>query len=452
MTSVVAYLRISKDREGRQVGIERQEQDCRRLAERLGFTLAQVFADNDIGASTLSRKKRPAYEEMMKMAEAGQISTILAYSNSRLTRRPLELERLISAHDRTGVQFHTVVSGHDDLSMADGRMIARIKASVDAAESERLAERIRRAQQHMRETGKWHGGWRPYGFTSDGVSPDLVEGAVIADVSEDLLSGRSMLGIVRDLNERGLLTSTGKPWSVRTLRRVLTRAHPAVDTLTFQAVCELLDNPDRRTTPGPARRWLLTSLIHCGICQGRMGGSATSKGAGLGTYPAYRCKTGKHVVVNAVTLDAYITELVVERLSRPDLAELLVQPSGRMEAARLSSELTSLRGRKDAMADDLDMDERTLARRTRALQERIDEIEEQLAATVRPSPLAPFAKGDPREVWDRLHLDLQRNVVAYLMSVTVVRGGRGVIPRSRRWRPDLPSFDPERIQVVWREH
>jgi site-specific DNA recombinase len=40
------------------------------------------------------------------------------------------VERLITAHDRTGVEFRTVVSGRDDLSTADGRMVARTKASV----------------------------------------------------------------------------------------------------------------------------------------------------------------------------------------------------------------------------------------------------------------------------------------------------------------------------------
>jgi DNA invertase Pin-like site-specific DNA recombinase len=450
MKSMVAYVRISKDSEGRQVGIERQQQDCQRLAKSLGVTIAQIFADNDTSASTLSKKKRPAFEEMMTMAESGQVTAILAYSNSRLTRRPLELERLIAAHDRTGVQFHTVVSGHDDLSLADGRMIARIKASVDAAESERMGERIRRAQQQMREQGRWHGGWRPFGFQTDGVTPDEVEGAVIAEACEALLSGRSMLGIARDLNEQGLGTSTGKKWSTRTLARVLLRPHPAVDDSTSQAVREILENPDRRTTPGPARKWLLTSLIHCGLCNGPMGGSATSKGAGLGTYPAYRCKTGKHVVVNALTLDEYISEVVITRLEQPDVAELLVQPTRRVEATRLSVEARTLRRRKDLLADNLDMDERTLALRSRALQDRIEAIEEQLAAAARPSPLAPFTSGEPREIWGSLNLELQRNVIAFLMSVTVVRGARGVIPRNQRWRPDLPSFDPRRIVIDWK--
>ncbi len=55
------YVRISDDREGQGLGVTRQEQDCRALAERLEWTLhphRPVYSDNDIGASTKSRKAR----------------------------------------------------------------------------------------------------------------------------------------------------------------------------------------------------------------------------------------------------------------------------------------------------------------------------------------------------------------------------------------------------------
>jgi hypothetical protein len=49
--------------------------------------------------------------------------------------------------------------------------------------------------------------------------------------------------------------------------------------------------------------------------------------------------------------------------------------------------------RLDALADNLELDERTLQRRSRALRERIDTIEQPIAAAVRSSPLTPFANG-----------------------------------------------------------
>ncbi len=50
-SSVGIYCRISLDRDQEQLGVQRQEKDCRELAERLGWTVAKVYTDNSISAS-----------------------------------------------------------------------------------------------------------------------------------------------------------------------------------------------------------------------------------------------------------------------------------------------------------------------------------------------------------------------------------------------------------------
>src|SRR5680860_1583635 len=110
--AAAVYRRISRDPDGLREGVTRQDEDTRVLAARLGLTVAEshVFEDNDIGASTLSRKSRPRYADMLEAARAGEFGAILAYSNSRLTRRPRELEDLLDIHDKHGVEIHTAVS------------------------------------------------------------------------------------------------------------------------------------------------------------------------------------------------------------------------------------------------------------------------------------------------------------------------------------------------------
>jgi DNA invertase Pin-like site-specific DNA recombinase len=59
-STAVIYTRISKDRTGAGLGVERRTEDCRELADRLGLTVADVLTDNDMSA--YKRKKRPGYE------------------------------------------------------------------------------------------------------------------------------------------------------------------------------------------------------------------------------------------------------------------------------------------------------------------------------------------------------------------------------------------------------
>src|SRR5213078_4676766 len=95
MGHAAIYCRISADREGRELGVERQEADCRALAERLGLHVVDVYIDNDLSASTRSRKDRPRYRQMLADARAGKVTTVIAYTSGRLTRRPREHEDLI---------------------------------------------------------------------------------------------------------------------------------------------------------------------------------------------------------------------------------------------------------------------------------------------------------------------------------------------------------------------
>ena len=105
VTSAAIYVRISEDREGRELGVERQEQDCRDLADRNGWPAVDIYPDDDISASTRSRKRRPQYELLLADARAGRFDVVVAYTSGRLTRRPRELEDLIDLAERHGTRL-----------------------------------------------------------------------------------------------------------------------------------------------------------------------------------------------------------------------------------------------------------------------------------------------------------------------------------------------------------
>jgi site-specific DNA recombinase len=473
MTAVVIYCRISRDRDGTGLGVERQEADCRALADRLGLTVGadSLYVDNDISA--YSGKRRPAYEKMMDLAEAGKIGVILAYSTSRLTRQHREFLRLIDAYKQHGVRIHTVSSGQDDLSTADGRHIAWILATNNVAESERISERTRRAKQQARELGRPHGGPRPYGWgpvvgtgtkrnriTGEMEAVDVrdysqvipEEAEIIAECAQAVISGQSLTGLVRNLNARGVPTPTGGQWATRGLRRTLLRPHPATANV-FEALKLFLNDKDRITTPGPARRWMLTGLATCGVCGSPMRGSGSSKGAGLGTYPAYKCTSGKHIVINAVTLDEFITvktlAYITEKLTRRESGE---EKPATVDTGPLRAEADELMAQLADAANDLGLDVDILKRGKGRQAERLRMIELQLATANMPDPLDEFAglnAWQKLDLWDSIDLDRRRVVIRSLMTIQVGKGAKGVIPRDRRWRPELPSFDPQRVKIRW---
>src|SRR5438477_4773623 len=128
--AVAIYARISSDQDGTGLGVERQIEDCRRVAKQLGWTVAQVYRDNDMSA--YGRKPRPAYEQMLADIRDGLRDGVLIYHVDRLTRRPKELEEFVEVIDAAKVRHVRFVVGDRDLTTGDGLMAVRILGPVAA--------------------------------------------------------------------------------------------------------------------------------------------------------------------------------------------------------------------------------------------------------------------------------------------------------------------------------
>ncbi|AVT37397.1 recombinase family protein [Plantactinospora sp. BB1] len=467
MRRAAKYRRISDDREGQALGVERQDEDLDALGQRRGLTFVADYVDNDISASTRSKKRRPDFEQMMRDARAGRFDVIAAYTTGRLTRRPREFEDLIELAERHGVEFEYVRSPSFDLRTAQGRRIARTLAAQDAGEAEETAERVARQKLQAAAAGQWKGGRRPYGYEADGTTVREAEAEVIREASSAILAGASLRGLAAQLNAQGATTSTGRLWTPTELRKVLLRPRNAglmehqgeivgpaawpsvVDEEQWRAVVGLLTDPGRRTWVTAARRWLLSGLALCGVCGGPI--RATRQN---GT-PSYTCKPRKCVARTAAEVETFVTDVVIERLSRPDVAELLATPAPD-RTADLRQELLAIRTRRRSLAGllaDGILTEAEVRREAPTLDKRISEIEATLSSSGRDGALSAVvmavsaAGADPATVWAGLDLDRRRAVLDALMTVRIHRTRRG---RPKGWRPGRSYFDPSTVGIEWK--
>lgn len=456
------YARISADREGLETGVERQEQDCRRLADRLGLDVVRVYVENDVSASTRSRKPRPKYEDMLTRARAGEFDAILAYSNSRLTRRPREVEDLLELVERYGVRVVTVVSGEDNLATADGRMTARIKGNVDTAEAERTAERVARAKLQAVEEGRYRGGRRPFGYEADGVTVRPAEAAVVLSACRGLLAGRSLAGMAREAAADGVTTTGGVPMDAVSLRRIIRRPRNAglmehrgeivgsaiwpaiVPEDVWRAAVGVLDDPVRRTTTTPQRRWLGSGLYRCAVCGVGVRGTAAGSGR-----RAYRCVNGAHVSRDLDTTDALVRATIAGRLGREDVRDLLdVGDPGDREGEALRARAEAARARLARFEGDYAaglIDGRQLADATARARAELEQVTADLAERARHSVLGgPLASPDPAQAFLSAPLDVQRAVLDALAVVTIEPAPKG---RPAGWRPG-EGYAEARVRVA----
>lgn len=484
-TRAAIYARISRDAEEEGLGVARQVHDCETRAKREGLTVVGTYVDNDISASTASRKPRPEYDRMMADARAGHFDVVLAYSNSRLTRRPREVEDVIDHHDQYGTRFLTIVSGDDDLSTADGRMVARLKGNIDTAEAERTSERLRRKHRQLAESGA-HIGPRPFGwdFNDDrSLRINPAEAAVLRECVARVLAGEGIWKITKDLNARGITTSTGKPWATQVMRRMLLRwrncglrSHqpldkngrrsgpvtlspgqwePIVDRETHERVVALLTDPARRSNNrGTEAKYLLTSVARCGECDGYVVGTNeftyVLKSGRTRHYPhAYKCPHAgcMKVTRNMADVDQHVRNFVVALLARDGVRLLGGDP---VAAEQARERIAALKAQMDLAADrfaDGEWTDEQVSRINARVRPQLEAEQARLRAAQPDTSLADWADTDAEQLaakWDAAGVETKKALIRLLgLRITIKRVGAG--NASNGYDPESVSITPERV-------
>jgi site-specific DNA recombinase len=348
-----------------------------------------------------------------------------------------------------------------------------------AYESDIKSERIKLQRIQQAAAGKFHGGMRPYGFEPDGVTVRPAEAAEIVRMYEQTVAGISLRQIVRDLNQRGIPTATGKgTWTSQSVRDIIMRGRNAgwsvhrgevvgkaewpalVSEDVWHAANAIVTDPSRRTSPkgGPSVRWLGSGLYLCEVCgQAELRCSQHSRSKA----PTYRCRSRdrdgtEHVNRDATKLDALVEETLVARLERPDAAALFTpRTESGVDLVALRLEQAALRQRLDSLAEMFaagEIDGRQLATATGTLNAKIAEMDAVLAAAGRRSPLAPLeGVTDIRRAWfgtkpdrsDGLSLGHRREILDMLLTVTVLKA-----PKGRR--SSGAYFSPEFVRLEWK--
>lgn len=452
MRRAALYVRISSDPNGQRLGVTRQLADCRTKAACLGWSVSGVYEDNDVSAST--GKVRPAYQRMLRDLEDGRVDAVVVWDLDRLTRRPIEVEEFIDLADRRKVALASV-GGDIDLATDNGRMYARIKGAVARAEVERKSARQKSANKQRAEAGTPHMGRRPFGYEADGATIRDDEAAEVRKAAETMLSGGSIRGIVADLNARGVATTAGGTWHPTEVRRLLAnpryaghRTHqreivgrgawePILDEDTWHALRAVLADPARHKA-GPPRRYLLSGLARCAVCDGRVFG-VTEKGKGA----VYRCESRLHVQRRADDVENLIVTVVLRTLAEPDVADLLADPRSSDEARELREEEQRLRTRLDGLAEAFaagDIDRAQLKAGTGRLRARLEQVTNALADLARTPVLTDLlTSNNVEDTWASMDIDRQRAVIDALITVKLHPPGRGA-----------RTFDPRTVDIAWK--
>jgi site-specific DNA recombinase len=458
------YARISLDRAGEGLGVERQEQRCRKLAKAKGWPVHEVYIDNSISAT--NGKPRPNYQRMLADIERGVIDAVLVVDQDRLVRRPIELEEFMDLADRQRVALANV-SGDTDLSSTDGRLKARIVGAVARQESEKKGERVSREAEQAARRGVPRGPRRPFGYEADKTTVREQEADLVREAARRFMAGESASTIARSWNDRGFETARRREdgWTAPSVYSILRNPRIAgLRTYKGEIVAdgqwpailprdewEALQGRIRRTAKaGGVATSLLAGIVKCGRCSNPMWSTWRTNRRGEKVH-RYACFNrpgtpgcGRLAVVGQ-PVDELVAETVIAALAGPKLAQARRRARGRGRATdrdagkalvAAESKLEEFAvdrargriGRREWLAarDDL---EREIAEHRRALD-------------VHTGPLAglPGTQKALREAWDAGTVEWRRAVLGAVVDEVIVKPSQA----------PARTFDPARIKINWK--
>ncbi|MGH3935212.1 MAG: recombinase family protein [Pseudonocardiaceae bacterium] len=460
-TTAALYGRVSRvntdqqDRAHRERSVDQQLAANEKACVQYGWQVTHRYADPGRSASRFATRARENWQKVLAAVKAREFDVLVVWETSRASRDPEEWIPLLAECRRSGIKIYvTVEDDLYDLSRPKHWKQLATDGIANAFSSEETSLRVKRDADASAEAGRPSG---PvlfgYERVYDPKTRALIEqrphpetAPVVVDIITSVYNGESLKSIARRLNEAGTPSPRGSKWLLPTVRRTALnqgyiglRGHnghttqgiwpPLVDATVFYGARRILMDP-KRTTRRPGRaKWLASCIATCALCGGVM--AVIYRGA---NRTVYMCRDHGHCWIEREELDAYLTLLVIERLSRPDAHPHLPDGADESAVVALRAEEAALRADLDGYADDAAdgrIDRAFAAKVVAKLNARISDVQHRIEQAITPPALTGLLPGAPDEDvdtrWDRAPTSAKREVLRLLFASIVVAKGPGEV-------------------------
>ena len=307
MKKAIAYYRYSSHRQGEQ-SIEGQAAEAQRWAKTNNYTIVKEYADR---AMTGTNDDREQFQLMYKEMERLKPDVLILWKIDRMGRNKEEIAFNKYRCKKNGVKIVYVAESIPD--SPEGVILESVLEGMAEYYSLQLSQNIRRGQKASADKCKFIGGARPLGYRIDAdkrYTIDAKEAATVRQIFDRYLHGESQAEIVCALNEQGLRTQKGRPFTKSSCRSILkneryTGLYIYKDMRVEGGIPAIIGKEDyakaqiimKKNKAAPAHRadkadYILTGKLYCGKCGGAMVGvSGTSRSGRKHFY--YACANSR---------------------------------------------------------------------------------------------------------------------------------------------------------------
>ncbi len=274
------YCRLSRDDElsGESNSIKNQKLILSKYAEDNKFQNIKFFVDDGYSGTTFTR---PAFMEMMELAESGQIRTIIVKDHSRLGRNRLVVGQLLEEDFvRLNIRYIAIM---DNIDSSKGlNDFLPIQDWFNEMHAKNTSQKVRAVLKSKGESGISLANNVPYGYKKDENDKikwviDEPSAEVVKEIYNLFIQGHGTFEIARILTKRNIMTpaeyfiSVGRKfpsklqefkhqWNPTTVASILDRQEYIGDTVNFKYT--IRSYKDKTKVPIPKKDWQIFKDTH----------------------------------------------------------------------------------------------------------------------------------------------------------------------------------------------
>jgi len=331
---VAFYARVSTDKQAEKYGLPSQIEAFRKRSLERGWTAVldgdkDAFIDDGYSGAELDR---PALNRLRQAAREGRVDVVLSYDPDRLSRKLYHQMILAEEFEKQGIKLEFITQDMGD--SPEDRMFFNMRGLVAEYEREKIRERTVRGSREKARQGKVvSAGAIPFGFCYNKEKATLEEDPEKVQIVRLIFytfanENLSLQSLAARLNRLHIPTPRGGDrWRASTLgvmlrnevyvgkmhqfrkyhiepkfrlkplaksKKTSTALRPSEEWITvevpslvpvelFEAVQRKLTTNAELSRRNTKREYLLSGLLYCSQCGGRMGGHA------IHDVPYYRC-------------------------------------------------------------------------------------------------------------------------------------------------------------------
>ncbi|MFS0766984.1 recombinase family protein [Peribacillus phoenicis] len=222
LKKVVAYARVSSESQIENTSIEEQIKKIEAYCISQDLELVKVFIDEGLSGSNTERSSYTEMIEYISNAE-NEVSGVVVLKADRIHRRLKNLLIMIEdVLEPNGIAFISV-SEKFDTSTAQGMLFLQMIGSFGEFERKVINERTKGGRVSTAKKNKYAGGQVPYGYMviNGQVEINKEHEAIVKEVFELYLEGKSYNKIATILNSRNVPTRKGGKWQAQQVKNMV---------------------------------------------------------------------------------------------------------------------------------------------------------------------------------------------------------------------------------------